>query len=71
MSTICGTILVAALAAFGAGGVRRRADGKAVLLAANLTDRPQRVEYWVYGKKGESAEMQLRPFEISERGMGQ
>ena len=49
----------------------RTADGKVVLLAANLTDRPQRVEYWVYGKKGESAEMQLRPFEISERGIGQ
>jgi hypothetical protein len=32
MRTICGTILVAA---FGA-----RVDGKVVLLAANLTDRP-------------------------------
>ena len=49
----------------------RRSDGKIVLFAANLTDHLQRVEYWVYGKKGESAEMQLRPFEISERGIGQ
>ena len=44
----------------------RRADGKVVLLAANLTDRPQRVEYLVYGKGDETAEMQLQPFEISE-----
>ena len=49
----------------------RRSDGKVVLLAANLTDRPQRVEYWVYGKKGESAEIQLRPFEVTERGISQ
>ena len=66
MGTQCKTVLLVALAALGA-----RVDGKVVLLAANLTDRPQRVEYWVYGKKGESAEMQLQPFEISERGIGQ
>ena len=66
MRTICGTILVAALAAFGA-----RVDGKVVLLADNLTDRPQRVEYWVYGKKDESAEIQLRPFEVTERKISQ
>ena len=49
----------------------RRSDGKVVLLAANLTDRPQRVEYWVYGKNCELAEIQLRPFEVTERRISQ
>lgn len=48
----------------------RRADGKVVLLAANLTDRPQHVEYRVYGKENATAEMQLQPFEMGEVKIG-
>lgn len=44
----------------------RRADGKVVLLAANLTDRPQRVSYRVYGSNVAS-ELELQPFSLCER----
>lgn len=44
----------------------RRADGRIVLLAANLTDRTQRVEYRVYGSD-RTAGAQLAPYELVVR----
>ena len=44
----------------------RRADGRIVLLAANLSDRPQRVSYSVYGS-GETESLELKPLELLVR----
>ena len=41
----------------------RTADGKVVLLAANLTDREQRVVYRVYGTD-KTAVLVLAPYEL-------
>ena len=52
----------------------RTADGETVLLAANLTDRPQTLEYEVWdgaGRTGKTAAISLEAYELKRIGIGQ